>query len=139
MTRLAALNLIHVFDFYLAAMFVVGTYRRFAQYRATAGLALPLPGRWPNLFRLVKDHPTVFMTWATLLPSLLALAVWLLNWTASRLVWHDAALTAADLWAHHLAWLIVAPLGGAMLALDTYFLIRVGTINRPEVEKYFDQ
>src|SRR5438093_382662 len=33
------LNLIHLFDFYLAAMFVLGTARRISQYRAFAGLA----------------------------------------------------------------------------------------------------
>ena len=41
-------NLIHLFDFYLAAMFVVGTARRIGQYRAFAGLALSMPGRWPK-------------------------------------------------------------------------------------------
>jgi hypothetical protein len=139
MSWLAAVNLIRLFDFYLAAMFVVGTYRRFAQYRATAGLALSMPGRWPHLFRLVKGHRTVFMTWKTILPSALALAVWVLNTLASRLIWHHARLTGADLMEHWLAWPIVVPLGAAMTALDTYFLIYVGRINRTEVEKYFDQ
>ena len=38
MNWFASVNLIQLFDFYLAAMFVVGTYRRIAQYRAFAGL-----------------------------------------------------------------------------------------------------
>jgi hypothetical protein len=139
MNGFASANLIHLFDFYLAAMFVVGTYRRFAQYRATAGLALSLPGRWPHLFRLVKQHRTVFMTWKTLLPSALALAVWVANTLASRLIWHNARLTGADLMAHWQAWPIALPLGAAMVALDTYFLIRVGVIDRETTEKYFDQ
>src|SRR5262245_14537371 len=83
MNGFASANLIHLFDFYLAAMFVIGTYRRFAQYRATAGLALSMPGRWPRLFQLVRQHQTVFMTWQTFLPSALALAIWVTNMLAS--------------------------------------------------------
>src|SRR3954470_10489092 len=139
MNRLATLNLIHFFDFYLAAMFVVGTYRRLEQYRAIAGLALSMPGRWPHLFELVKHHRTIFLTWNTLLPSLLTLTLWAANMLASRLIWHHAQLTVAQLMEHRLGWLIVLPLGAAMLALDTYFLIRVGTIDRSEMEKYFAQ
>jgi hypothetical protein len=139
MSWFADVNLIHLFDFYLAAMFVLGTYRRFKQYRATAGLALSMPGRWPHLFKLVTEHRTVFMTWKTILPSALALAVWAVHTLASRLIWHQARLTGADLMAHWLAWPIVVPLGATMLAVDTYFLIYVGQIDRSGTEKYFDQ
>lgn len=139
MSGFAAVNLIHLFDFYLAAMFVLGTYRRFAHYRATAGLALSMPGRWPHLFKLVRDYRTVFMTWKTILPSALALAVWAVNALASRFIWHTASLTGADLMSHWQAWPIVLPLGAAMLALDTYFLVYVGRIDRAGTEKYFGQ
>src|SRR3954469_22285890 len=104
MNRLATLNLIHLFDFYLAAMFVLGTYRRFEQYRAFAGLALNMPGRWPHLFELVKQHRTIFLTWNTLLPSVLTLTLWAANALASRLIWHHASLTVSDVVQHRLAW-----------------------------------
>src|SRR5438270_678996 len=97
MTRLTTVNLIHLFDFYLAAMFVVGTWRRLEQYRHTFGLVFAFPGRWPRLLRLVRDHRTIFLTWKTLLPSALALLVWLTHTLASRLIWHHASLTVADL------------------------------------------
>jgi hypothetical protein len=139
MTRFANLNLIHLFDFYLAAMFVVGTYRRINQYRAFAGLALGMPGRFPHLFQLVKLYRTIFLTWSTILPSALALLIWVVHTLASRLIWHHAHLSVADLMTHWQAWAVVLPVGAAMLALDTYFLIRVGTIDRAEVEKYFAQ
>jgi hypothetical protein len=139
MNRLATLNLIHVFDFYLAAMFVLGTYRRFEQYRAIAGLALNMPGRWPRLFKLVKEHRTVFLTWNTILPSVLALTIWGANTLASRLIWHHAELTAGDLFEHWFGWLVVLPLASAMVAVDAYFLISVGVIDRQDVEKYFAQ
>jgi hypothetical protein len=139
MNRIDHLNLIHLFDFYLAAMFVLGTYRRFEQYRAVAGLALSMPGRWPRLFQLVKQHRTIFLTWNTILPSVLTLTVWAANTLASRLIWHRASLTGIELLSHWQAWLIVLPLGAAMLAVDVYFLIRVGAIDRSESEKYFAQ
>jgi hypothetical protein len=139
MNRLAAVNLIHLFDFYLAAMFVLGTYRRVAQYRAFAGLALGMPGRWPHLFQLVRQFRTIFMTWNTVLPSALALLIWLIQIVASRLIWHHASLTGADLFSHWKAWPIVIPVGVAMLAVDVYFLIVVGTIDRTAIEKNFDQ
>src|SRR5262249_3283906 len=104
MNWFASVNLIHLFDFYLAAMFVLGTYRRFAQYMAFAGLALGFPGRWPNLFGLVRQFRTIFMTWNTVLPSLLALIIWLVQMLASRLIWHQAVLTGSDLLARWHAW-----------------------------------
>ena len=71
MSTLASLNLIRLFDFYLAAMFVLGTWRRVEFYRGVSGLVLTLPGRWPHLFHLVKQHRTVFLTWSTLRPLVL--------------------------------------------------------------------
>jgi hypothetical protein len=139
MNRLANVNLIHLFDFYLAAMFVVGTYRRVAQYQAFAGLALGMPGRWPHLFQLVRQFRTIFMTWNTVLPSLLALLIWAVQVLASRLIWHNASLTFADVFSNWKAWPIVLPIGIAMLSLDVYFLIVVGEIDRPVIEKNFDQ
>jgi hypothetical protein len=133
------LNLIHLFDFYLAAMFVLGTARRIAQYRAFAGLALSMPGRWPRLLELVHGHRTLFLTWSTLIPSALALFIWLVHTLASRMIWHTATLTAHDLFTHWLGLIVVLPFAVAMFAVDIYFLVVVGQIDRPMMEKYFDQ
>ena len=138
MNWFASVNLIHLFDFYLAATFVVGTYRRIAQYRAFAGLAIGMPGRWPHLFRLVKQFRTIFMTWNTVLPSVMALAIWAAHTLASRLIWHQAVLTGAEMVSHWRAWLIMLPLGVAMLAVDIFFLVVVGEIDRKGIEKNFD-
>lgn len=139
MNTLASLNLIHLFDFYLAAMFVLGTVRRIGQYRAFAGLALSMPGRWPKLLQLVHDHRTIFLTWTTLLPTILALAVWLVQMLASRWIWHGANLTFGELFAHWFSLPIVLPFSLSMVSLDVYFLVVVGTIDRAMTEKYFDQ
>jgi hypothetical protein len=68
----------------------------------------------------------------------------LLQLLASRLVWPDAGrppfgLTVQRVAEHWQAAVIVLPLGLAMLALDLYFLVRVGALDRATMEKYFDQ
>jgi hypothetical protein len=138
------LNLIRFLDFYFTLLFVVGTVRRFEQYQNVGKLALTCPGRWPKLLRLVREHRTVFMTWATVAPGVLALALSAAQLVASRVLWPEAGqtnngLTVGSLAAHWVALLFVCPLGLAMIAVDLYGLMRVGTIPRAEMEKYFDQ
>ena len=102
MSTLASLNLIRLFDFYLAAMFVLGTWRRVEFYRGASGLVLTLPGRWPHLFQLVKQHRTVFLTWSTLRPLVLTLLLSVVHSLATRLVWPQANVDAGPV-AHALA------------------------------------
>jgi hypothetical protein len=144
MAQLGNLNLIHLLDFYLALAFLISLYLRIRQYRAIVGLVFTVPGRWPRLFRLVKDHRTIFLTWSTLLPALLALALWALQTAASRFIWpaltdSEANLTVAMLFHQWPAWLIVTLLGLLMLGVDGYCTFDVGDVNRNELEKYFDQ
>jgi hypothetical protein len=139
MAHLASLDLIRLFDFYLAAMFVIGSVRRYSLYRHTAGIAFAFPGRWPHLFKLMRSHHAVLLTWRTFLPSIMTLVIWILHTLASRLIWHDAQLTVRELISPWTPALIVVPLGCAMMALDIYFLIVVGKIDRPMLETYFDQ
>jgi hypothetical protein len=138
------LSLIHFLDFYFSFLFLAGTYRRFGQYQSIGKLALTCPGRWPRLLRLIHEHRTIFMTWTTVAPALLALALSIVQIIASRMVWPDAGrpptgLTVGSLVQHWPALLIVVPLGLAMFALDLNSLVRVGVIPHAEMEKYFDQ
>jgi hypothetical protein len=139
MSWFQSLNLIHFFDFYLLFTFVLGTLRRFRQYWDTAGLVLKGPGRWPLLFKLVKEHRTVFMTWATILPGFLALILSVVQLLASRLVWPHADLTVGQLADHWLAVVAVFLVGTAMIAIDLYGLMVVGKVDREQLNKYFDQ
>lgn len=139
MSYLLSLDLIRLFDFYLASMFVIGTVRRYGLYRSTAGLAVSFPGRWPRLLKLMHEHHAILLTWKTFLPSILTLVLWGLHTLASRLIWHQAVLTGHDVLNQWPSLLVVAPLGLAMVSLDTYFLIVVGKIDRPMLEGYFDQ
>jgi uncharacterized protein (TIGR03000 family) len=133
------LNLIRLFDFYLALAFLVSTFVRIRQYEAIVRLVRAVPGRWPRLFQLVRQHHTLFLTWSTALPALVALALSVVHTLACRLVWPHADLRLSDLVE---LWPVVPLLlltGGAMIGLDVYFNVSVGAIDRPLLEKYFDQ
>jgi hypothetical protein len=132
-------NLIHLFEFYLAVMFLLGTYRRLGQYRTAVALIWAVPGRWPRLFELMKQHRMMFLTWRTFLPALLALVLLIINAVASRVIWPMAELTPADLLARWWFLPLVLATGAMMLGIDVYFLVRVGRIDRAETVKYFDQ
>jgi hypothetical protein len=132
-------NLIHLFDFYLAAAFLLSTALRVSQYRAILSLVKAVPGRWPNLFRLVKAHSTVFLTWSTLLPGFLAFGISITHMLACRLVWPQANLTVAEVMMFWQAVAAVVLLGLAMLAVDGYGTFRVGEFDRHQMQTYFDQ
>ncbi|HZZ78931.1 MAG TPA: hypothetical protein VFE62_10460 [Gemmataceae bacterium] len=141
---MGSLNLIHFLDFWFALMFFAGLWRRFGQYQNAARLALSMPGRWPNLLKLVSQYRTVFWTWSMLMPALLALFLWLAQMMMSRLVLPAAGspqdgLSIARLFEEWPALFVVGPLGLAMFLFDLYSLYVVGRIDRPMLEKHFDQ
>src|SRR5215211_2896131 len=84
------LNLIHLFTFYLAAVFLLSTLRRLRQYHDVAQLALAAPNRWPRVLRQLRGHWFMFMTWATLRPVAVALTLLLIQSVCSRLIWPTA-------------------------------------------------
>jgi len=139
MTGLADINLIHLFDFYLALMFLISIYRRFEQYRAVGGLVVKARGRWPRLFDLVRQHGGVFLTWTTFLPALLVLLLLIVQAVASRSLWPAAQVTPDSLTHHLLALPFVLALGAAMLGLDMYGIVVVNAVDQQEMAKYFDE
>lgn len=129
------LNLIRLFGFYLAAVFLISTYRRLQQYAAVYEIVEGArKNRWPNLYRMIEGHKGVFLTWGTLRPALLALFVTVVYTIASRVVWPHARLTPGDLWLARWAWLPVIGFGAGMLVVDTLGLLRVARIDRPAIE-----
>ncbi|HLW63734.1 MAG TPA: hypothetical protein VKS79_00345 [Gemmataceae bacterium] len=139
MTYLRHLNLIHVFDFYLMAMFLLSSARRLSQYGALAGIVFSAPGRWPRLLKVMKEHRAMFFTWSTLRPAFLALALSVIHSIATRVIWPHSKLTVEHFvhywWILPIFLITLVP----MLAVDAYFLIRVGQVDRAETEKYLDQ
>ena len=133
------LNLIRFFEFYLSMIFVVGTAFRIHQYLTVLRLVRAVPGRWPRLFAVIKQHRMVFLTWATMGPGLAALFLILINSIACHLIWPQANLTPDDLSKHLLAVPIIVVLGVAMAGLDLYGARNVKEIDHVLMEKYFDQ
>lgn len=132
------LNLLHLFGFYLALMFLVSVYLRFPQYRAIGHLLLVGPSRWPRLLELVWRQGGIFLTWSTFLPALLALGLTALHWVLARAVWPAADVTPAALADHLAAWLVVAVLALAMLGVDFYCTFVVAEVDQATLQKYFD-
>jgi hypothetical protein len=140
MAGLLQLSLIRFFGFYLAVMFLVGTLLRVRQYRTFLNLVRAMPGRWPRLLKLVRQHGHIFLTWGTVMPLALSLALVLANWVASTHLWPQANdFTVARLLAAWPAVPVLLVCGAAMLALDAYCCFVIGEVDQAEMEKYFDQ
>jgi hypothetical protein len=140
MEWLLSLRLIRLFDFYLILAFFFSTFLRVQQYRTILGVVRAVPGRWPKLFQLVKQHRNLFLTWGTILPLALTLGLWLGNTLLRRLVLSEGEdLTIQGLLRLWPAVPVVAASGMAMLGFDFYGAITVDEINKGELEKYFDQ
>lgn len=140
MSGLLQLSLIRFFGFYLAVMFLLGTLVRVRQYRTFLNLVRAMPARWPRLLKLVRQHGHIFLTWGTVMPLALALALVLANWVASTLLWPEANdFTVARLLEVWPALPVLLACGAAMLGMDGYCTFVAGEVNQAEMEKYFDQ
>lgn len=135
----APLNLIRVFDFYLALMFLISFVRRWDVYWNAVSILIAVRGRWPKLLTRLAEHQSLLLNGAFFRPALLAFFLTVVQMICSRLLWPQAVLTAPAL-EHEWWWMValIPPLV-AMLAVDLYFLIRVGRFDRGETAKYFDQ
>jgi hypothetical protein len=133
------LNLINLFTFYLAAVFLLSTVRRLRQYHDVVQLALAAPNRWPRVLEQLRGHWIMFLTWATLRPVAVALGLLVIQMICSRLIWPTANLTLRDLLAERWLLPIVGTALVAMLAVDVYFIASVGDVGRRETEVYLDE
>ncbi len=136
---LAGLDLIRFFEFYLAAMLLLGTGLRLRQYGTVFLLLRAMPGRWPRLLQLLRGHYGLFLGRATVLPGALALGLCLAHTVANRLVWPQASVTLGALFELWLAVPLVLLPGVAMIALDVYGLCRISDLDRGRIEKHLDE
>ncbi len=135
---LASANLIRVFDFYLAAMLVLGLFRRWAVYRDTFLILVAVRGRWPKLLESMAGNKNALLNWPTLRPAVLVLVLMTVQMIASRVIWPNARILVRELpnpWWQLVPFLLTLV---PMLAVDGYFLVSVGRFDRGETEKYFD-
>jgi hypothetical protein len=139
MSWLLDLNLIPLFLVYLTLVFVIGSALRIRDYRHALGLIWSVPGRWPRLFRLVKDHRNILITWQTVLPLVLSGGLLLAHTLTSEFVWPQATLTIGRLLQLWPGLIVVAPAAVCMIGLDGYVYTHLSPFNRTVLEKYFDQ
>jgi hypothetical protein len=133
------LNLIRIFDFYLALMFLISLVRRWTVYVDALRLLVAVRGRWPKLIQRLGEHKSVILNWAFFRPAAIALFLMILQLIASRVLWPQAILTGEQLRTEWwLVPIILVPLV-PMLLVDLYFVVRVGKFDHGETVKYFDQ
>ena len=135
----APLNLIRLFDFYVTILFLISFLRRWRVYWNAIRLLVRVRGRWPKLVHALAEHKSLLLNWAFFRPALLALVVMLVQILFSRLIFPQAVLTGPQLREEW--WLIpiiLVPLI-PMLAVDLYFIIRVGRFDHDETVEYLDQ
>ena len=139
MTRLEAANLIRVFDFYLALVFVISLVRRYLVYWDAVCVVVAVRARWPRLIdRIRSHHRGALVNPDVLRPVALALGLMLIQVVCSRVIWPHARLTVGAVAASYLG-VAVAAAAVPMLLVDLYFLVRVGRFDRSETETYLDQ
>jgi hypothetical protein len=132
-------NLIRLFDFYLALMFVISLVRRWAVYVNAIRILIAVRGRWPKLIERLHEHKSILLNWSFFRPAAIALVLMIVQLIASRLLWPQAVLTGDELLGD--PWLIAIILVPLipMLLVDLYFIFRVGRFDHGETVKYLDQ
>src|SRR5580698_5945148 len=128
-------NLIRLFDFYLALMFLISLVRRWDIYLNALRLLFAVRGRWPKLIQRLGEHKSIILNWSFFRPAILALFVTILQLIASRMVWPHAVLTGPEL-REEWWWLpvVFVPLL-SMLAVDIFFIVRVARFDHGETVK----
>lgn len=120
-------------------MFLVSTVRRLQQYHDIAQIVLAAPGRWPRVLQQIKKQWFIFMTWTTLRPAGVAVVLMLIQMVCSRIIWPQAAISLNDFWSEWWMLIPVGIAGIAMIGIDGYFIVAVGTIDREETGRYLDE
>ena len=123
MSRFEAANLIRVFDFYLASMFLLSFARRYVVYWDALRLLVSLRGRWPKLLDRLRQHHGVLVTREVIRPLLVALGLTIIQMVCSRVIWPQAELTV---WEVEQSWWRLATVLLAavpMVLVDVYFLV----------------
>ena len=138
MTRFESVNLIHLYDFYLASAAVLSFARRYPIYWDAMRLTVALRGRWPRLLERLKQHHGVLVTAEVIRPAVFAVVLMSLQLICSRLIWPQAHLSVGDVTADWWKLLPILSAAAPMLAVDGYFLLRVGRFDRHSTEKYLD-
>lgn len=132
-------NLIRLFDFYLAFLFLLGVYRRRSVYWDACRLAFSIVDRRKKLLTVVRTEKRELLTLETLRPVIVAVGLMVIQWLCSRLIWPQAEVPLNSLTVEWWKIVLVVAAFLPMLAVDLFFLIRIGQFDHGETEKYLDQ
>ena len=132
------LNLIALFTFYLSATFLISSVRRWQQYQDMVRLLVAMPGRWPKLMRHMSTHKALFTTTTLIRPLAIALVLLVVQWICSKMIWPKATITLSEIVREWWMWPLLGASFLTMLVVDTYFLVRVGQLDRAGTEVYLD-
>jgi len=138
MSRFETLNLIALFDFYLATMFVLSLYRRRSVYFDAVRLGFSTVGKRQKLLGIVAEHKASLLSGEVLRPMLVAFGVMLVQFILSRLVFPQAKLSVIEVESPWWKAAMILAAFVPMFAVDVYFLIRVGRFSHGETAKYLD-
>jgi hypothetical protein len=138
MTRFASINLIHLFDFYLATAALISFARRYPVYWDALRLTVALRGRWPRLLDRLRQHHGVLVTREVIRPAVLAILLLGVQLICSRVIWPRAFLPVGEVVDSWWRFPLIVAAAVPMFLVDAYFLIRVGRFDRLETEKYLD-
>jgi hypothetical protein len=139
MNSFTTANIIRLFDFYLALMLVIGLWRRRRVYWDSIRLIVSTLGRRRRLLGRVGDHKHLLLSQDVIRPFLIVGGLILVQWICSRLIWPHAVIRMDEVAAVWWRLLVLIAAFIPMFAVDLYFLIRVGRIDRGETEKYLNQ
>jgi hypothetical protein len=87
----------------------------------------------------LRQHHGVLVTKSVIRPLLLALGLMAIQMICSRIIWPQALLTVGEVVGSWWRLILVVAAGLPMLAVDVYFLIRVGQFDRVGTVEYLDQ
>lgn len=136
---MADLNLIRLFDFYLAAMLLLSIYRRRVVYLDGIRLVFSTLFQRKKLIGTLSENKGVLLTAEVLRPIVIVLCLVIVQLVCSRVLWPHANLLLGDVFDSWWQMLTVLVAFIPMFGVDLYFLICVGKFDRRETEKYLDQ
>jgi hypothetical protein len=136
---MAQKNLLHLFEFYIALMFLLGLSRRYPIYWDTLRMLIAVKGRWPRLLSKMTQNYGLLVKTEVIRPLVIMVTLMTVQFLCSRLLFPDAEVTWQDVsdsyWRIGLLVLGVVP----MIVIDVYFLIFIGGFDRTTAEKSLDQ
>jgi hypothetical protein len=126
-------NLIQAYEYYLLATFLLGALQ-VRTYLAMIRFAMSVPGRWPELYQILKANIGTLLTWPLVVIGSFTTGLWALHVILRRLLWPQAVVTWERLTADTLWFALTAFFGLTMLVLDGWALLRVARFKPPRLQ-----